>query len=245
MLLKNLLGKLSAELKLHKTFIALAFLSILLSYSVYLFLREETVILLGREDNLFENLTCLSFLAASVLFAINFYHSRNFFFLLLSIVFFIAMGEEISWGQRILKHDTIEFFQKHNVQSEHNLHNLEIINPEKIDRQKKTGISKYFTIDFFYKLFWLSYCFILPLAYGLFDRHAPFKLPLPPISIGLLFIISWLIYKITSSYILPQDRSILYYHAIYEIYEFCSAFLFMILSLAFLKQVKKLKAISE
>lgn len=41
-----------------------------------------------------------------------------------ALLFFMAAGEEVSWGQRLIGWDSGEFFQQHNKQSETNLHNL-------------------------------------------------------------------------------------------------------------------------
>lgn len=43
---------------------------------------------------------------------------------LMSSVFIFGVGEEISWGQRIIGFKTPEFFLKYNTQGEFNLHNL-------------------------------------------------------------------------------------------------------------------------
>lgn len=41
-----------------------------------------------------------------------------------ALLFFMAAGEEISWGQRIVGWESSEFFQQNNKQFETNLHNL-------------------------------------------------------------------------------------------------------------------------
>ncbi len=41
-----------------------------------------------------------------------------------ALMFFMAAGEEVSWGQRIIGWESGEFFQQHNKQDETNLHNL-------------------------------------------------------------------------------------------------------------------------
>ncbi|PVA08746.1 hypothetical protein DC366_17570 [Pelagivirga sediminicola] len=41
-----------------------------------------------------------------------------------ALLFFMAAGEEISWGQRIVGWESDEFFQQNNKQYETNLHNL-------------------------------------------------------------------------------------------------------------------------
>lgn len=46
------------------------------------------------------------------------------FFTLLALASFYALGEEISWGQRLFDIPTPEFFQRYNQQGETNLHNF-------------------------------------------------------------------------------------------------------------------------
>ena len=41
-----------------------------------------------------------------------------------ALIFFMAAGEEVSWGQRIIGWESGEFFLQHNKQEETNLHNL-------------------------------------------------------------------------------------------------------------------------
>jgi len=41
-----------------------------------------------------------------------------------ALMFFLAAGEEVSWGQRIFGWESGEFFQENNYQDETNLHNL-------------------------------------------------------------------------------------------------------------------------
>jgi hypothetical protein len=43
---------------------------------------------------------------------------------LLGLMFLFGVGEEVSWGQRILDIESPAFFQQHNAQGETNLHNL-------------------------------------------------------------------------------------------------------------------------
>ncbi len=46
--------------------------------------------------------------------------------LMLGLLFLFAVGEEISWGQRLFNIQSSEWFQEHNAQEETNLHNLKI-----------------------------------------------------------------------------------------------------------------------
>lgn len=82
---------------------------------------------LGREDGVFEYLTALLFLCASVLSFLNIgLHQRKverLVYLLLGVGFLLCVGEEISWGQRFLGFATPENVAAVNVQGEVNLHN--------------------------------------------------------------------------------------------------------------------------
>ena len=86
-----------------------------------------------REDGVLESITALALLSAALLCGYRSWtlrHCRPKSFVLCmtatAVVLFFGMGEEISWGQRIFGVQTPEFFLANNVQSETNLHNLEI-----------------------------------------------------------------------------------------------------------------------
>ena len=93
-----------------------------------------------REDGFIEWLTIVALLSGAFL---CFYRTfklksqRSFMFLLgmvlMGLVFIFGVGEEISWGQRILNIESSEFFMKHNAQREINIHNL-IVNGKKINK---------------------------------------------------------------------------------------------------------------
>ncbi|MBU0679872.1 MAG: hypothetical protein KKD73_00470 [Proteobacteria bacterium] len=51
-------------------------------------------------------------------------HPYRLFFALLALACFYVVGEEISWGQRLFSFASPEFFQRHNLQQEVNLHNF-------------------------------------------------------------------------------------------------------------------------
>ena len=104
----------------------------LLAASTFYF-AEDFYHKMVAEDGPFENLTALILLVISVLFAIRFfreYKSRNRYWIFLNILIilgaFFGFGEEISWGQRIFSIESGEFFMQNNLQSETNLHNLEV-----------------------------------------------------------------------------------------------------------------------
>jgi hypothetical protein len=218
-------------------YFSVSILVIIISYLVYLFFKEETVNKLGREDGLFEYLSALSFLITSIFFFINFLNQKKIVLVLFALIFFVGMGEEISWGQRIFNFGTPDYFKEKNIQNELNLHNLELFDSKNIDGQYKTGISYFLSINFLYKLFWLIYGIILPVVCsfsGIVKNVAnKIGLPVPPVILGSLFLINWTICKIMLSFLLPDGRSDQYYYSVGEIREFGAAFIFMILGAYF------------
>lgn len=86
-----------------------------------------------REDGLLEWITALALLSGAALcgyrcWTLRHCRPKSFVFCTAAAaaILFFGMGEEISWGQRIFNIQTPEFFLAKNVQSETNLHNLEI-----------------------------------------------------------------------------------------------------------------------
>jgi hypothetical protein len=84
-----------------------------------------------REDGFLESLTALVLLAGAILCGYRCWklrHERSRWFLrsmaACGAVLLFGMGEEISWGQRILGVQSPEFFLEHNAQDEMNLHNM-------------------------------------------------------------------------------------------------------------------------
>jgi hypothetical protein len=213
------------------------FLFLAASYSIYFIFDEYTIGQLGREDNFFENLTALLFLFAALFFLLAFRYTRNLFYLALSILFLFGAGEEISWGQRIFGFDPPDYVARHNVQNEFNLHNMEFFNEENYDHKPKTGLAKLVRINFLYKLFWLTYGAVIPLCAVYFSSvrslAEKIKLPVPPVSIGIFFVINWLTFRIGLSFLLPDGKVVKYYETMSEISECVSAFIFMLLAFYF------------
>ncbi len=96
------------------------------------------------EDHLIENLGAFFFFAASILYFVCFWLSsrsakethnhhpkRNGFYFFLAVLFFIGLGEEISWGQRIIGWETPQILKKINKQRETTFHNIYIFKNKK------------------------------------------------------------------------------------------------------------------
>jgi hypothetical protein len=235
---KLLLDDLYNETKLLKGYIILSLAGISVPFICYAVFSVTTMENLGDEDGFFENLTAICFLSAAIMFLITFLKKKEIVYLLFFLVFLFGAGEEISWGQRIFNIATPDYFEENNLQDEINIHNLIIFNNNNPDYEK-SGLKKIFSMNFEFKLFCVLYCFILPLVYPFsgFTRRVvhKFRIPVPPLSIGLLFVLNWLIFRMTLSFFLPGRQSLLYYSSAVEISEFGSSFLFMMLSHYFLK----------
>ena len=115
-----------------------------------------------REDGAIENGTVVALLAgAAVCFrrVARLRGRRPRLFLaattLLGVLYVAAAGEELSWGQHLLKFAAPDFFQKHNAQREANVHNL-VVQGVKINRL-------IFGAGLFVGI--AAYCSVVPLIY--------------------------------------------------------------------------------
>ncbi len=87
----------------------------------------------AAEDGPVEYGTALFLLVASIILAAHAVslwrggrHGAALLTAVYALIFFMAAGEEVSWGQRIIGWESGEFFQQNNKQEETNLHNLMI-----------------------------------------------------------------------------------------------------------------------
>jgi len=85
---------------------------------------------LTHEDGIFENIEAINYFAAFLLLFHVLVAQRmtNIWLIGICLLFFLAGGEEISWGQRIFAVTTPDTLRTINVQGETNLHNIEWIN---------------------------------------------------------------------------------------------------------------------
>jgi hypothetical protein len=240
--LKLILNQYIKEIKYLKFYILAVALVTVLSYSVYIFFNIETVSNLGAEDHFFEWLTPIFFWIATAIFFLIFLKTKNPFFLILAIAMFIGAGEEISWGQRIFGFKTPEALNKINVQHEFTFHNIAIF--QGVDSQGKPnyGLSRLLEINFLFRLCIMFCGIVLPFCV----YHIKFisritmkvKVPIPPISIGIFFFISWVTYWALHSFILPKDSPHPYINAAGEIFECIASFIIFIVSLYFYNNQK-------
>jgi len=210
---------------------------ILIGISVIIVSFTSGLIALGKltiEDGFFEYFTAFLFLIISIVFLMLFSRTKRLINLIFCLVFFFGFGEEISWGQRIFNFKPPESVLKNNVQHEFNIHNLRFFTSYNADKKIKEGLGRYINVYMLFKIFWIGYGILLPLIsllyYGFYKNDNVIGLKLPPISIGLLFIFNFIIFKI-----LLKATLLKYPHLnIGECYEFNEAFIFLLIGLFFI-----------
>lgn len=234
------------EIKSLSTFIVTIPTVILLSYLFYNFANSNTVIRWGKEDSFFEWLTALFYFIAAVLLVLTFKKNRNIFLLLLAVVLFFGAGEEISWGQRIFGFATPEEINKLNVQHEFNIHNLVIFDGKTMNEGPKRGLARFLEMDLLFKIFTIVFGLVLPFCVYHFKYISSltqkFKVPVPPISIGIFFLVSWIALKLSLSAV-PLEKDTSHYWRVYmagpEIAEFIGSYIMAIICLYFFNNRNK------
>jgi hypothetical protein len=212
-------------------------------FAFFQFASPDWIINLAKEDSFFEWLTFLCLFGAAVMYYLSFRKYKNFFLLLLALAMFFGAGEEISWGQRIFGFSTPESVKQVNTQGEFTIHNLEVFSGKQFDQHKRTGIENLLKISFLFKIFTFIFGMLLPLATYHIKTIARFtkkiRLPIPPFSIGIFFLINWLIIVTGTKYLLAaggnnRQYSLLIFSAT-EIYEFIAALVLFLIGLYFYK----------
>jgi hypothetical protein len=231
------------EIKYLKMYILTAGVFLLACYSVVVLSDETTILRLGDEDQIFEWITCFFFVSTSLFFFLSFFKTRKLLFLFLAAVFLFGAGEEISWGQRLIGFETPESIGKINVQKEFNIHNIEIFNNKDLQGNVKNELKKLLDMNFLFKVFVMVFGIILPICvYHIkFISAITLKLaiPVPPVSIGIFFLVSWGIYQLISSTIFA-DSSNAYFASFVEIFECAQASILAIISFYFFNENKVL-----
>lgn len=240
----NTINQYIKEFKHLKLYIISVSLVLISSYSVYLFLNDETVSNLGKEDHFFEWMQAIFLMTGFLILFTHYLKTKNYIILLLSLVLLFGCGEEISWGQRIFGFKTPDSIVDENLQHEFNLHNLETFSGMDYHHKFKKGFERFFAVNFLFRLFTMLWGIFLPfLAY-----HAIFfyrltlklKLPIPPISIGIFFFINWFTYWIVHSYVISENGEL--QNAYEEIFETVAIFIILVICLYFLFNINKTRA---
>ncbi len=209
-----------------------------------------------REDGLVETIGASLFLGTStVLFycfcvdiknrasdvSIGNVFRRNILILMLTVAFFAAFGEEISWGQRIFNIATPEILSSINVQNEITIHNLEIFNRMTMDNKVKTSFMELIiNIERLFSIFWFSCFFVLPIASQSSEKIRNFvqriNFPLIPLWLASLFVCNYIL-SILAGYSYSSLENI-NLRNIAEVKECNFAFLFFIVGLICLSKVR-------
>ncbi|QIE46825.1 hypothetical protein G5B38_15570 [Pseudohalocynthiibacter aestuariivivens] len=179
----------------------------------------------AAEDGLVEYGTAICLFASSVVLAFNARGTSArglrlaaVLTMLYALMFFLAAGEEVSWGQRVFGWESGEFFQNNNKQDETNFHNLMIGDIH----LTKTLFGPILTFCI------LLYLVVLPLLYTRSPRIAAladrFAVPVPWLRHGLIALVAsiiitvidvqrkWEVYELVFSlltvsiFLLPQNR---------------------------------------
>lgn len=235
--LKMKLTRYLSEVKYMKMYIMIVAIFIILCYSVFIFLKVDTVSKLGEEDQFFEWLTAIFFILAAVIFFLIFVRTKNLIFLIVAIGMLIGAGEEISWGQRLFGFKTPDSISMINVQKEFNFHNLALVNSKDFDGNWKHGLKRLLEINLLFKLSAMLCGIVLPFCiyhFKFLSRIAiKLKVPIPPISVGIFFFLSWGVYWLLRNFILPENSPVQYIDAAQEIFECTESFILVILGLYF------------
>ena len=203
--------------------IAVALIVLLFSYATIFVLPEEAVIRITKEDNIIEYSTAIFYLLAFVLAFVLFFSvrkgndfgffrtSRNLFFMVLGIIFFLVFGEEISWGQRIFGWTTPAFLEKINWKGETNIHNVDIIMTVSMTRLFGAGC--------------VVYAILVPVLNFTSQKVARFvkriNVPVVSLPMAALFLINFILPRVINAYSLIDD------HCVNEIKEFNMGLLFL------------------
>ncbi|NLO01149.1 MAG: hypothetical protein GX126_02370 [Bacteroidales bacterium] len=226
------------EFKYSKNYTFTILLVLVLSYSSYLIFDAETISRLGEEDQIFEWLTFLFFLVSSFVFLFLFTKTKNAFFLILFFALFFAAGEEISWGQRLFSIDTPQKILEKNVQNEITIHNLDLFSTVDSSGREKTGLEKLLSMNFMFRVSTIIFGIFLPFCVYHFKPLKKLtkriKLPIPPISLGIFFLVNWIIYRILHTTILPHGYGFQYLNTADEIMEHIASYILFMISIFFL-----------
>jgi hypothetical protein len=214
-----------------------------ISWGLVATLRPERLVALTWEDGVFEWAGAVAFLGASVVFLVGLLGSRaddasvlvrmarNLPLLGFSLLFFVAFGEEISWGQRVLGIQTPTVFSELNRQGEINIHNLELFQGREKTGERKSGLAAWLNVDRLFTVFCLIWLLALPLAAKLNGRIGHwlgrFRVPLAPVWVGAVFLGNYLLSKVFEY---GADRALA--HSVVEVKECTSAFVVLAAAIA-------------
>ena len=125
--------------RLEMLVLGLFALGLLIGVALY-FIDSSAFSTYVEEDGVVEWTTVVALVSCAAINILRFFHLRKqktklFLGVLLaaSLALLFAVGEELSWGQRIFKFESGDFFNTYNTEKEVNLHNLQL-GPLKLDK---------------------------------------------------------------------------------------------------------------
>lgn len=126
----------------------------------------HTIFVFAGKEQLFEHLSAWLFLLASLLSVACWVRSRRqsgavpslrrVSYVLLAFFFFVAFGEELSWGQHYLGFATPEAIEELNQQEEFNLHNLAFVDSNDAEGKRRSLMGKLFNSNRLFDYFMIG-----------------------------------------------------------------------------------------
>jgi hypothetical protein len=203
----------------EKTTLLLVLIIFLIAYGLFYFQPTALDIYL-EEDGIVEWLTVAGLLAGVFICIyrfINLFGKKGWWFLtvtfILGLLLFIAAGEEISWGQRILGIKSSEYFLKNNAQGETNLHNL-VVNGVKINKLV-FSIILIAVLGIYLVIIPLLYKLSNPLRKFIDNSGVPVPKPYQIISFLIIFALSQVLHHDRNSELLECGAAALFFTIIY------------------------------
>jgi len=121
----------------------------------------------------------------------------------LAAIMLLCFAEETSWGQHLFGFETPRFLHDLNAQNETNLHNLWIFHQWRPDGNEKGFVGLLINMNRLFSVFWLAYFVVVPLFARESERmrrvFAGDGIPVSPLAFGLLFLSTYLSYKISAA----------------------------------------------
>ena len=163
---------------------------VLLVYAAALLTSGELRNSIIGKEALLETLGAVWFLAAAVTCFLWMLHLRRgrknaWFCLFLGMTFFVAFGEETSWGQNWFRFSTPEAFWEINKQEELNLHNLAALDRREESGERKHGLAFFRTSNRLFGYFVGTLFIVIPvLARWPGSSRLLIRLGIPKVPLG-------------------------------------------------------------
>ena len=157
--------------RFERVLLVIALLTTAATYAVLLF-DDATITRMAGDEQVFETLSAAAYAAAAGLCIVAARRLRSAHLRIagrtalfsLALLFFVASGEELSWGQHIFKFETPEILAEANRQEEVNLHNLRFFDSRDADGTRKRGLGFLLNSNRFLDYFMFSTFLLLPIV---------------------------------------------------------------------------------